>query len=89
LAKKHSSRRSRRRSDGNRPRTHLDLASVEEQLQQVRSLFAVAALALDEVTDPAQLDEPAECDAMDVAVVIRLGIAQLNRARQALDEATP
>ncbi len=83
MATRDSNRGTRR--SGPRP----NLSHIEQQLQHVRSVLAVAALALDEVVDPSELEQQAECDATDVAVVIRLGIEQLNQARQALDQATP
>ena len=71
------------------PRRKVDVDQVERQLQDLRSVLACAALCLDEVLDPSQVDEQAECDASDVATLVRYGIQQLNRARELLDGATP
>lgn len=71
------------------PRCKLDVDQIERQLQDARSVLAVAVRALDECIDPSQVDVQEEYDASDIAVVVRIGIAQLNRARELLDGATP
>jgi hypothetical protein len=70
-------------------RCKVDFDQVDRQLQDARSVLAVAVRALDECIDPSQVDVQEEFDASDVAVVVRMGIAQLNRARETLDAMTP
>jgi hypothetical protein len=67
------------------PSPHCNVDQVEGKLQETRSILACAVRCLDELIDPSQLDAPEEIDAMDVGVVIRVGIERLNEARRALD----
>ena len=61
------------------------LADVLIQLQETRSILAVAVRALDEIEDPRRADAPEECASNDVSVVLRVGIERLRRAHEALD----
>lgn len=65
------------------------LLQVQDQLQTIRSLLAVAVRALDEIADPRRLDPPETCERDDVATVVRLAIERLSQAQQGLDEVTP
>jgi hypothetical protein len=58
---------------------------VLTQLQETHSILAVAARALDEISDPHWLDAKEPCGTEDVAVIVRLGIQKLDEAREALD----
>jgi hypothetical protein len=58
---------------------------VLTQLQETRSILAVAARALDEISDPHWMDAKEPCGSEDVAVIVRLGIQKLDEAREALD----
>lgn len=60
-------------------------AALLTELQETRSILAVAAQALDETADPHRLDARDTCATEDVAVVVRLGIQRLDATREALD----
>ncbi len=60
-------------------------AEVLCQLNEVRSIFVCAGRCLDEMSDPHRLDASDKCEPMDVAVVVRAGIAMLRKAQQFLD----
>ena len=62
-----------------------DRAELLCQLNEVRSIFACAARCLDELCDPHRLEESDECAPIDVAVVVRTGIAKLRKTQEFLD----
>lgn len=55
-------------------------------LDDTRSVFVVALRCLDNVDelDEKRIDAPVPCEAEDVAMVLRVGLAQLDQAREAL-----
>lgn len=55
------------------------------QLNETRSMLAVATLALDEIADPHRTDVSETCGTGDVATVLRLGISLLKQASDTLD----
>jgi hypothetical protein len=81
--------RPRARSGGNRPPTHPpDLADVQGQLHDARSLFAIATLALDGVEEGAhRVDLLVTCAPGDVATLLDIAVAHLDEAIAALDAA--
>jgi hypothetical protein len=80
-----SAKRSRKSGDEPPAAEQPDSADVLTQLQETRSILAVAARALDEISDPHWLDAEEPGGAEDVAVIVRLGIQKLDSAREALD----
>ena len=66
----------------------IDRAEVLCQLNEVRSIFACAARCLDEICDPHRVEAPDECAPIDVAVVVRAGIAKLHKTQEFLDIGT-
>lgn len=65
-----------------------DRADVLCQLNEVRSIFSCAARCLDELCDPHRVEAPNECEPIDVAVVLRTGIAKLRKAQEFIDLGT-